>query len=62
MVRLSFLSLLSLLKVDADDVGADAGRCFFVIGKRGRCGNSRREGRRGQYVFLFSPIYLRDRK
>ena len=56
MVRLSFLLLLSLLKVDADDVGADADASFF-IGKRGGCGNSRREGRRGMFVYSVLYIY-----
>ena len=30
LVRLSFLLLLSLLKVDADDVGADADASFLL--------------------------------
>ena len=30
--------------------------CFFVIGKRDRCGEKRREGRRG--IFFYSDLYI----
>ena len=60
MVRLSFLSLLFLLKVDADDVGADADPASLLLEKEADAARREEKRRKERYIFLFSPTYLWD--
>ena len=56
-VRLSFLSLLFLLKVDADDVGADADPASLLLEKEADA--ARREEKEGEVYFsIQSYIFM----
>jgi len=56
MVRLSFLSLLSLLKVDADDVGADADASLLLEKEADAAIREEKEGEVN--MFFYSVLYI----